>query len=83
MYKIEYGKDDKYIDITSIVLQRLIGLRSDGCLVAYIPPDDVTRACLFTDPVPFVKKNIRIYKDNILIRIVDTSESYEIILYVN
>lgn len=83
IYKILYGANETFLDVTTIVLQQLTGLNEKGHLVATIPATDHQRCLLFTDPLYGTLKTVHIYKDNKLWKIVDHTETFEIPIYAS
>jgi len=83
IYKILYGANDVYLDVTIKVLQQLSGFNDKGSFVATIPATDRQRCLLFTDPVFGVLKKIYIYRDNKIWKIVDHTETFEIPIYTS
>ena len=80
-FKILYGSDNTYIDITSDVFHKCSGLNENNYFTLSIPHQDLTRAELFSDPLPGVLKNIQIYKDNLLWKILEHDQSLDIPIF--
>ena len=81
LYKVLYGANDTFLDVTAIVFQQLTGFNEKGCFVATIPATDNKRGLLFTDPVYGTLKTVHIYKDNKLWKIVDDTETFDIPIF--
>lgn len=58
MIRFRYGQGDTFIDITETVVR----LCFNGTQIR-IPPDDVLRARMFSDPLPGVVKDIHVLRD--------------------
>lgn len=71
MFIVKYGTNDKNIDITDISHQTLIKNN-----IIRIPKSDTSRAMIFSDPVPGVKKDILVYNGDKLFSYNDTTEVY-------
>lgn len=61
MVKIFYGAGDKFIDVTSICIEKLMNNR-----MITIPAGDISRAIYFTDPIYGVVKQIIIEKNGMV-----------------
>ena len=59
-YRIEYGLDSTFIDVTDKVYVHCMTTRSH-----VIPPDDYMRANIFGDPLPGILKVVKIIRDGI------------------
>jgi FkbM family methyltransferase len=71
MFTVKYGTTDKNIDVTEISFQTLMKNN-----IIRIPKTDTSRAMIFSDPVPGVKKNILIYHREEVFSYNDTTEVY-------
>jgi FkbM family methyltransferase len=77
MLTLQYGTVDKYIDITSIVMEKCVSQK-----IAYIPSGDNSRAALFTDPAFGVVKHILI-DDGSVKTVYDSSKAIYIDIQTN
>lgn len=63
VYRILYGTTECYLDVTSDVMRKCVGINSQGHMIATIPAGDLKRASLFSDPARGHLKHVEIYRD--------------------